>query len=265
MKAQQCQSAGSNYCERVLLHLRSAPKEESVQRPEVGPPQPHGQASSVPASLTSDSYPRHGRQQVDHSIPQRHVVRPRWRAHHWTGDAMSLARCVTHHVRQPRHPEMATFEQIAATSQILAQKNSPKQGRHHDISCRQHEATPKPSMRACISKPFGACMIQVKMSKHVEREPAEARWKRQLEVTGTQQKPLRQCHGAPSCRERLVIQGGVRCKQCYLFAKLHTFYCGSAGQGQTSQLWQPAPSAKASCTAAACGGRQSGEQPRCDL
>ena len=37
--------------------------------------------------------------------------------------------------------------------------------------------------------------------------------KRELEVTGTQQKPLRQCHAASSSREGLIIQGDVKCKQ----------------------------------------------------
>ena len=50
------------------------------------------------------------------TMPQRHVVRSRWRAYHWTGDTVSLARCATHHLGQATLPEIATFEQIVAAS-----------------------------------------------------------------------------------------------------------------------------------------------------
>ena len=72
-----------------------------------------GEQCSQPLSLVTATYDTDGSKK-DHSMPQRHVVRPRWRAYHWTGDTMSIVRCATHHPGQLGHPEMATFEQVVA-------------------------------------------------------------------------------------------------------------------------------------------------------
>ena len=86
-----------------------------------------GRQAVSPSSFASDCYLGYGLHQVDPI----HIKEKRGEA--LLEGSESFTRYVSSHTRQPRFSEMATFEQQAAasTAQMLVEKISLKQGRHH--------------------------------------------------------------------------------------------------------------------------------------